>query len=604
MKISSKPNVLLTAVVAGMPIFGMLCSASAQYANGNGHLLDANHQVGSGGYNGNPGGRLSSQQINNNIVNGDVSGLRYFHGPTREFDPNQVNVNTGSANSDRLNAIAGPTIGAGGTHYEASISQSPTPIPYYNSNSFVGTPPTGLAPTDNGAGLVPIPQINPLIPSSDTRIDPSGLLFSNPAANNLAPQGQPDAAAGPVNPSASGSLYTMSPLYGVRSLQADNQEDTFYQSRYGNIRTTAQNPDAGKNSSQIQQMQNELKQSALPDQTPGDQSNPSAPGSAPGSVPGSMPLDQGPLKSNVGSSDALPAGNALDSSLKTSSLNGDLNTGQGQQNTLLIPPAKQSKQLQELERRFSTMKGKPDDVEAARRLNEELKAQKEGTGTLAKPGDVAPGQVAPGQVAPGAAPGITPDSHLGKPADDAAARPDQKPILNGDSAVNEKPLIITSLATGTPAKGLSDLLKTAEDKMRQGKYTEAVDTYETAQHVAPNNPFVYLGRSFAELGSSYYGKADLDLRRAVIVDPAVLAGRYDLNGFLGQDRVGFVSDELTKMSTTEKGARPWVLLAFVAHNTGDDTAAAKDLDEASTRGGYTSLVDAMRTAWGIKAPPK
>jgi hypothetical protein len=162
-------------------------------------------------------------------------------------------------------------------------------------------------------------------------------------------------------------------------------------------------------------------------------------------------------------------------------------------------------------------------------------------------------------------------------------------------------MIITSLAAGMPVTKFSDLLKSAEEKMRAGKFTEAVDTYETAQQVTRNNPFVYLGRTFAELGSSYYGKADLDLRRAVLLDPAVLSGRYDLNGFLGQDRVNFVQKELIDISSHEKGARAYVLLAFVAHNIGDDALAATDLDEATTRGGYKGLVDEMRSAWGIKA---
>ena len=181
-----------------------------------------------------------------------------------------------------------------------------------------------------------------------------------------------------------------------------------------------------------------------------------------------------------------------------------------------------------------------------------------------------------------------------------------RPVLNTDasSSVENKPLIITSLASGVSAKGLGDLLKDGEDKMRQGKFSESVATYETAQQVAPNNPFVYLGRCFAELGSSYYGKADLDLRRAVFLDEAVLAGRYDLNGFLGQDRVSLVQSELSKIAGSEKGARASVLMAFISHSTGADTAAGKSLDDAAARGGYAGLVDQMRATWGIRATAK
>ncbi len=136
--------------------------------------------------------------------------------------------------------------------------------------------------------------------------------------------------------------------------------------------------------------------------------------------------------------------------------------------------------------------------------------------------------------------------------------------------------------------------------MRAGKFTEAVDTYQTAEQVAPNNPFVSLGRGFAELGASYYGKADQDISRAINADPAILVGRYDLKGFLGEDRLSFVEKDLQDIASSEKGARPLVLLGYMAHNTGDDAAAAKDFDDAMQRGGYNDLIKLMKQAWSIR----
>ncbi len=122
--------------------------------------------------------------------------------------------------------------------------------------------------------------------------------------------------------------------------------------------------------------------------------------------------------------------------------------------------------------------------------------------------------------------------------------------------------------------------------MRAGQFGQAVDTYDTAAEVAPNNPFVPLGRGFAELGASYYGKAEADLTRAILAEPAVLAGQYDLKGFLGQDRLAFVQKDLTDIGATEQTARPFLLLAYIAHNTGADdaTVTTKYLDTAEARG--------------------
>ena len=168
------------------------------------------------------------------------------------------------------------------------------------------------------------------------------------------------------------------------------------------------------------------------------------------------------------------------------------------------------------------------------------------------------------------------------------------------------PFVITSFVPGTKSPGLANLLRTAEGQMRSGQFGQSVDTYDTAAEVAPNNPFVPLGRGFAELGASYYGRAEADLTRAILPEPALLAAQYDLKGFLGADRLKFVRKDLVDIGATEQTARPYLLLAYVEHNTGADdaTVTAKDLDIAQARGGNQRLIDLMREAWNLKAAAK
>ena len=66
----------------------------------------------------------------------------------------------------------------------------------------------------------------------------------------------------------------------------------------------------------------------------------------------------------------------------------------------------------------------------------------------------------------------------------------------------------------------------------------------------------------------------------------------------------FVTKDLLDIASHEKSARPLVLLGFIAHNTGDDSAAAKYLDDASPRGGYDSLIALMRSTWTLKSAGK
>jgi tetratricopeptide (TPR) repeat protein len=186
------------------------------------------------------------------------------------------------------------------------------------------------------------------------------------------------------------------------------------------------------------------------------------------------------------------------------------------------------------------------------------------------------------------------------------AAPPLKPMVTAplQHDADEQPYIVTSLATGIRAKGLADLMKSAESQMRLGHFNAALDSYDSAEQVAPNNPFIAMGRGFAEMGASYYGKAELDLRRAIASEPALLAGKYDIKGFLGEDRLKFVVNDLTDIYQSEKDSvRPALLLGFISHNQGDDTAAAKYLNAADQRaGGRDPIVTVMREDWGFVTP--
>ena len=428
-------------------------------------------------------------------------------------------------------------------------------------------------------------MVSPLTPSADTRIN-NDDLNNNPAQNTLPAPGELN-VVGPVDPSGNQSMYSMSPLYGVRDQSGSNQDNSFL-SRTTNSRTTTPSDRARMDSSSIQQMRNELNQTVVPDQS-----------AQPTATPGAVNLSQGQnLTDTPSASSNLSGSTALTSTVANQQFNGDLASGQSLQNQLIVAPAKQSKQLAELEKRYAAKNNqKLTDVQASNLYNKQVQAQ------AAKPAGDATAQKT--TKTPGAAGGGLVDNASPIPAGKVPTPQAIKPILHGpDSAAAEQPYVITSLATGMPATGLANLMKSAEGLMRQGKFTEAVASYETAEEVAPNNPFVFLGRGIAELGASYYGKADLDLNHAITSDPAVLAGRYDLKGFLGEDRLNFVQKDLQDLADHEKGARPLVLLAYIAHNTGDDAAAARNLNDASTRGGYTKLVDLMQSAWGLKAAGK
>ena len=257
--------------------------ARAQYqVGGNGHALDANNQVGSGGYNGSAraqqGGQSQSTQIqpggiNNNVIYGETTGLAAFRGRVNSFDPTVFQGNTGSNAVDKLNAIAAPV------DLNQRTTGMPTYLPYYNTATYAPTPNAlaqqTLVQTPGGAGYIPAPVVNPLIPSTDVRLE---MTNTDPNLINTIPAPGELDVAGPVDPSGNSSLYSMSPLYGVRQMdsQLSPGADTFFQSKQTNTTLPNTNARLRLTPAQIQSMREELNKTVVPDNQNGE------PGSNPG----------------------------------------------------------------------------------------------------------------------------------------------------------------------------------------------------------------------------------------------------------------------------------------------------------------------------------
>jgi tetratricopeptide (TPR) repeat protein len=140
--------------------------------------------------------------------------------------------------------------------------------------------------------------------------------------------------------------------------------------------------------------------------------------------------------------------------------------------------------------------------------------------------------------------------------------------------------------------------------MQGGLYASAVEQYEAAEQMAPNNPLIWLGRAHAALGAGYYALAEAQLRRSLSADPTLLMGQYDLKRMVGADRLAYlVSDLKTIASRDQRNHVPMVLLAYIAYNLGRESEASDWLQTAHTRsGGDDLLVRILREHWHGAAP--
>jgi len=262
------------------------------------------------------------------------------------------------------------------------------------------------------------------------------------------------------------------------------------------------------------------------------------------------------------------------------------NTGQYSANLLPPPPAPDQETpeyaaLQARLQQYNAMHP-TSQAEADRIFQEELKLRDAYTKSQAATNGLGTG-ITP---VPGAAP--TP----------GALPPLPPPANSGANTVPPVPL--GPVSNNVKAQGLHDLLSQGEALCKQQKFKEAIDSFNEARTVAPNNPLISVEEANAELAAGYYARADDDLRSAFSHDPSLLMATYDVNGLIGDQRLQELIADLKQNATQGDSATPVFLLAYLSYNTGDANKALQYLDLAEQRaGGQDDLIRQLRDHWAL-----
>jgi tetratricopeptide (TPR) repeat protein len=559
-KSNSRKNLhpLLAAVAA--VVLPSLAFAQGQIDTGRAN--DASNQYGSGGRNGNGpgqtyyGGNVYAGRSGNQIITGNVTQGREFHGNVGYTDPYAFRGTTAGAVSDNFakNSVGVPRANS------APVVPN-TSIPFYGSSQTVAPPPgfqlnatrTGYVPPATSAGLRTVEDQRMGVVDLNQPIAPSPTPGSFMMRGNLNPQQAAEQAG----------VLTGSTLYGVREWNPQDPADrAFLQDllsrQGGTVGPTQIDP------RDVRRMRDELERSILPDRV----DNPALQQGQPGQngarrSPDSLTLDP------IGQTFESPASGALNNRPLDAQVDarplGDqgVTTEQGIRYNLLGKAHRTSTQYTELDRRldqYYTERRKTDadfarEFNADKRRLEQAKAKAPETARGATAGANNPNNPnVPG--APGGA------------ADNNKA-PGPRP----------QPVKVTSLSTGVRGEGLANLLKKAETLMKEGKYSSALDQYDAAEAVTPNNPLIWLGRAHAELGAGFFLRADGHLRQALMTDHALLMGQYDLTAMLGEERLTKLVSELKEQANRETTkSTPLFLLAYIAYNTGHEQQALGYLD--------------------------
>jgi hypothetical protein len=530
---------------------------------------DANSRAGSGGRN-EVNSRARPWDNANDIVYGNVTGGKEFRGNVGSRDPFAFRGNAAGGNTDAFVRDSSSVTTNGFPTYNAQRTNT------YYGVSRAAPPPQGLVQVPGGNGYVP-PR-----PQAWREVDPR--LSSLNGSPEYVNRPQYFNMAGPVDAVYMPNAVAVPPVYQSRGT------DPFNRSDYTQLNQDLQNYLSPE---QIRNLRGELTAQADGQAVSAARNNavnadPNNQGQPNGNAAPAAP--RGQLQDRVS---ARPLQDRAQNSVATDAAPNDRVDNNGNNgasgNPRLIGPAGQSALYARLLERRKAQLG------AQAGARPELNAQAEALAT----GDLRRRQQQQQQQQKQDK--DRDDQPTPKPpADPQRADPQKAPP---PAPVDKTPMKVTTLSSEQGAAGLNDMLKKAETQLREGKFSTALDTYEAAERAAPNNPLIKLGKAHAEIGGGFYRRAEGDLRTTFTADQNLLAGQYDLRGFLGDERLQIVEKDLREqVQKNQTDAGPAILLAYVYYNTANERRAAALLDIADKRAaGKDAFVKLLKQNWALPA---
>jgi hypothetical protein len=569
-------GVLALAVAAG--------SAFGQLQVQQGNALDANPQVGSGGSNTPVQGYVP---INgNDIITGNVSGLKYFHGPAGTVSPYTFQGNLGTStlqNFARQSAGGVPTTPTGGlnsVYYLPSSTVSTAQGSLYSAPATGGfdsrlVPTSSLAPTAGVNGHVSEPVVAGL---QLRQFDVGNSSNPNPASGN-----------GPIT----------SPLFGLRPQEAPAPAAAPLQSGRagpgdrGTSSPADQANDAGNRNT-------------------GDQDNGANGGTTGGANGNAAERDRGSSRVNTGVPRPGQEG------------------GTAEERTMRVTGA-YATLLDQLRRARGGSEGTGLTANSERNVSAR-------TGEVVTPagGNSGGREGARGTaVARGGSGGTSPlvggagDMGLGSangaggasafqstdptkpnyravlterpPVGVAALAGTSKEVLQAGRQLGELPSLSARPGAGgaTPAApAFEQLMMRGEERLKDGKYLEAADAYQQAITAQPNNALAVLGRGHAELAAGMYQSAASDLQFVFTKKPELVSVKYALGNYLPLDRQVFLMNDLLKLSRgQDTGNMGSFLLCYLCYQTGRGAELKAELDRWAARPWKNDWQTVAEKAW-------
>jgi hypothetical protein len=539
--------------------------------------MDANPMVGAGGSNQPIQGYVP---INgNDVVTGNVSGLKYFHGPTAAQSPYQFGGSSGGTRSVVVGSTGSTVIqqsqfgGNLGSSALAGFARQTAggPItggqnsglsqPYYLPSATVSTGGGALfsAPVGGGfdSALVPSSAISPMASSAQINAITQRATIDPQAINRAMPANLMDTAS--YAGSASTSLFSLRLPEGAQKAAPPalpgNGITPELPERPGQVGPGAGGPTTlpggwggpeRENSEEIKPNPAEIVPSINMQQDPRIRSQTAEVKTA---LVGDNYMK---LAQELRTVQGLPASNAPG--------------GTGQE-SLWGPPAMDVGGRAGTSNKTAGAAGAGDEIDPLTGLRRQISLRPPGAAT---------------------APALSAKSLTDLSTAELTAGGKVKPVK-----------LAAAVVAGAPQSDFDTLMLRGEDALNAGKYLDALRIFHAALADKPEDPLALVGRAHAELGAGIYSAAAYDLKFIFARKPGMVAVRYDPQSFIPVVRQEFLLQDLLKLTDNKDSANmASFLYCYLCYENGHPAALQTELKRWNAREGHDTWAAVAARAWG------
>ena len=521
-----------------------------------GQALDANPQIGSGGYNTVTGGvgGVNSQLY----INGQVTGLNYFHGRVGYSAPNELSpgVAVTPFNNFRRSSVGLRDVLAGPAY---------TPAPYYNSDRSVAqygnVPQGGTVPNARvfNIGSIGDSLAQKLYVDATADYKPLTPLITQdtggvPANRNAILAITGGGALPPPNVNAAGAAGIAAPGDVFDTLRPQDRQELVRQLMQAPGEDEEDQAAEGRVDQRVKpEVEARLKREIKRQVKPQDNANPPAvaPG-APGEQEPSAASPEGITRGGF----KRPAAGGEDVANRSRARGAENLANPQSLDDTQRGPAGPVGQTLRVGRQDFTAPPPDQDIymDMLVRLHQQRMARAANPSLAADDAQSLENAYDPSaQPTPNAAGGMT------------------GPRVE----LSRQGVVVIHRLAGSSDDVFNKYMAEAEKKLLAGRYYDARRDYESASLVNSANPLAYLGMTLASFGAGEAYFASLQLRKAVEAFPPVMETRMDVRNLIKSDVLNPRIDTLSQRIDAEPTEANLIFLAAFLHRNLGDAAKAR-----------------------------